>query len=53
MSALPAPTSLQMPPVIRDAGMAGAPMQYDWDLDVSDTIAYPRDDEHRRLRQAV
>ena len=28
-------------------------MQYPWDLDQSDAIAYPRDDEHERLRKAV
>lgn len=47
------PTSLTLPALIRDTQAAGAPMQYAWDLDVSDAIAYVRDDEHRRLRQAI
>jgi hypothetical protein len=53
MNASSAATSLRMPDPIRQAHVAGAPMQYPWDLDVSDAIAYARDDEHQRLRRAL
>jgi hypothetical protein len=53
MSVFRSPSRLTMPDVIRRLDIAGAPMHYPWDLDESDAIAYPRDDEHKRLRNAI
>ncbi|AET93675.1 hypothetical protein BYI23_D001650 (plasmid) [Burkholderia sp. YI23] len=38
--------------VIRDAGIAGAPLQYEWDVEVSRSITYPLEEEHPRLARA-
>ncbi|AQH03957.1 hypothetical protein A9R05_33845 (plasmid) [Burkholderia sp. KK1] len=38
--------------VIRHAGIAGAPLHYEWNIEVSRSITYPLEDEHPRLLRA-
>lgn len=40
---------MQLLNAVRAAGISGAPMKYEWDLDVSREITYPLEEEHARL----